>query len=117
MQEVQLTASGRPCLVAGEVEIKSEAGVCVYDKSGKIVLLERCEVVLTNYRMLFLTFSAGHASSKGQKIDLSIVQSIVDLAGLFRSSKRFRLQFDNNSIELKFLEGRKYLIHTKSAVL
>ena len=95
--------AGRPVLVQREVEVRSEAGVAIYDSTGRTVLVPKSSLVLTNFRLMAI-----HSSSATQ-LDLETLHSVEDLATIFRSSKRFRLRgLNGDTVELKFLEGERH---------
>jgi hypothetical protein len=101
---VELTQAGRPVMQAGEVEMRSEGGVDVYQgpQQGQAaaLLLSSCVVSLTNYRLLFIDGSCGMA------LGLESADRIEDMATIFRSSKRFRIYYTSKeTLELKFVEG------------
>jgi hypothetical protein len=93
--------AGRPVLVQREVEVRSEAGVAIYDSTGKIILVPNSSLVLTNFRLISIN------NKSATQLNLEAIHSVEDLATIFRSSKRFRLRVSNgDAAELKFLEGR-----------
>ncbi len=97
---LELSIARRPVMLHMEVELRSEAGVLIYDASGKEVLHNNCTVILTNLRLVWVVEASGFT------IPLAVVDLVKDLSTLFRGSKRFRLHFmKSNAIELKFMEG------------